>query len=391
MTRWSSQHFRVEAERAGIDSGVIANALVTAKVLHSVSPHLPPIFSLKHLANLTGNEYVRLRSIVRRDEQEPYRLFRLRKKPSFQGDHRFRIIAIPQPSLMRTQRWIAQEILAQLRPHTAAVAYVKHGRVKNAAAVHCQSKWLIKLDITNFFESIDERAVYRVFRDAGYQALVAFELARICTRLGGRTSSKAGGRWYSRRDLGAKISAYRVYRHGGGPSVGHLPQGAPTSPMLANLAVKGLDTDLEALADRYGLRFTRYADDITFSTREKLLDATRQRILAEAFNILRRHGFSPNKAKTRVAGPGDRKVVLGLLVDGPDPCLSRDFRANLRRHLHYLLREDVGPTKHARARGFTSTIGLRNHLLGLLSYARQVDEVYAARCRADFDRIIWPV
>ncbi|MFT8989453.1 MAG: reverse transcriptase family protein [Gluconobacter albidus] len=353
---------------------------------------LPPIFSLRHLADLTGNDYVKLRSIVRRDDPEPYKLFRLRKKPSFDGDHRFRVIAIPQPSLMKTQRWIAQQILAHTRPHAAAVAYVKHGRLKDAAAVHCQSKWLIKLDITNFFESIDERSVYEVFKDLGYQRLVAFEMARICSRLGKYTPARSGPRWHSSSTQWQKIKAYQVDRPAAAwPTVGHLPQGAPTSPMLANLATRELDAELDHLASKHGLRFTRYADDITFSTRGRIMSSGAGQIVREVYTILNGHGFSPNRTKTKISAPGTRKVVLGLLVDGPEPCLTREFRANMRRHLYYLLREDVGPVNHAKARGFISTIGLRNHLLGLIGFARQIDEAYGIRCREEFDLVNWPI
>lgn len=389
VTLWRPQPFRTAAEVAEREPDVIVNALATAEALHAINPALPPVFSLRHLAELTGNEYPSLRSIVRRDEPEPYRLFRLLKKPSFEGDRRFRIIAVPQPSLMRTQRWIAQAILAHVPPHSAAVAYVKNGRLKDAAAVHCGCSCLIKLDITNFFESIDERSVYNVFVQIGYQPLIAFELARVCTRLGGQTPARSGRRWHS-HPTRSVIEAYHVHRYGGGPTVGHLPQGAPTSPGLANLTARSLDSALDILSKQYGLRYTRYADDLTFSSRSKMTRSDAGKVIREAYAILRTHGFSPNRTKTKVALPGTRKVVLGLLVDGKEPRLTREFREELRRNLHYLTRQDVGPVKHALARGFASTVGMRNYFLGLIGFAKQIDEQYAARCRAELDRAEWP-
>jgi RNA-directed DNA polymerase len=70
--------------------------------------------------------------------------------------------------------------------------------------------------------------------------------------------------------------------------------------------------------------------------------------------------------KTRVAPPGSRKVVLGLLVDGPEPHLPRDFKAIMRQHIHYLTRTDIGPSLHAKACGFASIAGLKHHVHGLV-------------------------
>ena len=70
-----------------------------------------------------------------------------------------------------------------------------------------------------------------------------------------------------------------------------------------------------------------------------------------------RVGLSPNVTKTRVLPPGARKVVLGLLVDGQEPHLTREFRARLRQHIYYLLHPDIGPVRHAAKRGFISVRG----------------------------------
>jgi len=95
------------------------------------------------------------------------------------------------------------------------------------AAMHTTARWLVKLDITNFFESISERQVYRVFREAGYCALMAFQVTRICTRLGSGSFKYGKRRWKTRGKDRYKVLA--------NDRLGHLPQGAPTSPMLANL------------------------------------------------------------------------------------------------------------------------------------------------------------
>src|SRR5438067_1078747 len=112
MSPWRSQQFRRLAREAGADPNVVANAIATAEHTVAVNPALSPLFTLRHLAHLTGADYGVLRAIAARANDDPYRVFRIRKRPAYDGEKRFRIIAVPNPSLLRTQRWITQRILA---------------------------------------------------------------------------------------------------------------------------------------------------------------------------------------------------------------------------------------------------------------------------------------
>ena len=95
---------------------------------------------------------------------------------------------------MQTQRWIAQNILNAVRPHDASYAFARNRDLVGAARRHAGARWLVKMDVRRFFESISEQQVYFVFRRLGYPALLSFQLARICTRLpkGGFASAAAG-------------------------------------------------------------------------------------------------------------------------------------------------------------------------------------------------------
>jgi hypothetical protein len=173
--------------------------------------------------------------------------------------------------------------------------------------------------------------------------------------------------------------------------MGHLPQGAPSSPMLANLAVREFDVEVTQIADRYGLTFTRYADDLIFSTSSR--DFTRKQcslVVDEVYQAMWGAGLSPNITKTLVSPPGARKIVLGLNVEGETPHLPREFKDKLRQHLHFLLRPDVGPVHHARAKGFASTVGLKHHLQGLVSFARQIEPRYGRSCAESLALVAWP-
>lgn len=370
---------------------VLANALAVADATTKVNTSLPPVFSLRHLAHLVDVDYGMLRSIVSRKNQTPYRLFRIRKRPSKSGERRFRVIAVPSPGLLKTQRWIAQNILAEGAPHVASVAFSKGDTLIAATEPHCGCRWLIKLDVRNFFESINEISAYRVFLSLGYQPLVSMELARICTRL--RTSTWRGtSRWWVRWWHWSTILAYQVWRGDLGAQMGHLPQGAPTSPMLANLAMRDFDRVVTRIADEHGLIYTRYADDLTLSTQDPAY--TRERCktaIGKVYAAMGEFGLSPNAAKTQIVTPGARKIVLGLLVDGSKPKLPRSFKSAMRQHLYYLLHPEIGPVEHARNRGFSSVVGMRNHLFGLASFAAQIEPTYGANCLSELKKAEWPL
>lgn len=384
---WNSQRFLRAGELAGIEAKILENAIAVAEHTLGVRSPGPPILTLGHLGHLTGLSVKYLRSLVARDGDDPYRQFTIRKRPVPGQPPRFRFIAVPEPQLIGLQRWILSEVLERAPCHPASVAYVRGSRLFKAANQHRRAQWLIKIDVRDFFESITEIDVYRVFLERGYQPLTALELARLCTRLRD-----------VHRESGAPTPRNRRTKMRGSESVaayysavmGTLPQGAPTSPMLANLAVQGLDEKLQAIADKVGLRYTRYADDLIFSTADKSFGRERSiQFIGEAYSALGAHGLTPNTSKTLIVPPGARKVVLGLLVDGPKPRLTRDFRAKIRMHLHFLLHKDIGPKAHAINRGFSSAEGLRQHLLGLISFAAQIDRSFANECRHQFRLVEW--
>ncbi|MEA4837783.1 MAG: reverse transcriptase family protein [Rhodospirillaceae bacterium] len=394
MVGWRPQLYEREGRALSVDATVLANALATASQL--TIPSLPPVFTLAHLAQQAGVDYSVLRRVAQRSPNEGYRVFRIRKRPAHTGERRYRQIAVPSPQLMKVQRWITQAILSKAAAHSASVAFSKGDKLVDAAAPHCECKWLIKMDVRNFFESINEIAAYRVFRSLGYQPLVSLEMARISTRLAGWSPRRATDRWsvdawrhMERR--WSEIEAYQAYRDDPGPLLGHLPQGAPTSPMLANLAMREFDAKAAAIANQSGMIYTRYADDLSFSTDQSITKADCSRLIGKIYNLMGTIGLSPNVTKTRVSPPGARKVVLGLLVDGKKPRLSREFRALMRQHLHYLRKDGVGPVRHARVRGFVSVAGFRNHLHGLATYARQIDVVYGDGLLRELDKVAWPV
>jgi RNA-directed DNA polymerase len=280
---------------------------------------------------------------------------------------------------MQTQRWIAQNILNPIDPHPASFAFAPERNLVGAAERHVGSKWLLKMDVRHFFESISEQQVYRVFRSLGYGALLSFQMARICTRLPDHR------RTASRLPRGRDDTGLPYRRH----ESGHLPQGAPTSPMLANLTMRTLDRRLSLLAQREGWTYTRYADDLAFSKTDKSSRIEAMCLSRRVVHELELAGLAYHREKTSIAPPGARKVLLGVLVDSDRPRLTRAFRNNVETHLFALTNTKVGAAAHRQKRGFASTVGMRRHIEGLIAFAHQVNPRYAAKLYAQFNTVDW--
>lgn len=372
---WSPQRYREIGRQLGADDKLIERAASAIETFIDKQPKLPPLLTLGHLAHRSGVSWFHLRQYVEGQRSNIYDYFRIRKRTGG-----YRQISVPDPKLMIVQRWIAAHILAELPVHRASFAFAPKSSIVRCAAQHCGARWLIKLDISGFFGSISEIQVYHVFLEAGYAPLVAFELARLCTH------APSGSKRYGKTEWLAlatsrPIYAYRQFH------IGYLPQGAPTSPMLSNLIMRETDKCIAALAGRTGLTYTRYSDDITFSTTGAFDRRKAMTVVRETTAILRRIGLNANEKKTRIVPPGARKVVLGLLVDGARPRLTREFRDQLRQHLYYL--KKLGPEAHRAARNFDTVSGLHRHVRGLIDFAQSVDSIFAGAMRAKFDAVGW--
>ena len=227
-----------------------------------------------------------------------------------------------------------------------------------------------------------ELQVFRIFRKVGYEPLVALELARLCTRY--RKDNGFRGMKWRAHPHHATIPEYNV------PWLGYLPQGAPTSPKLSNLALADFDENVRAIARQHGLSYSRYADDLTLSTRNEFDRSQASIVIGKVYGQMRSWGFSPQMTKTSVVPPGARKIVLGLGVNSDEPKLTRKFKDMLRLHIHYLTSPDYGPAVHAKHQGNATIHGLRNHVQGLLAFAKGIEPEFSERLNKEFQSVDWP-
>lgn len=360
MEAWSVHQLARDAE-ATLGTDAARDLKSYAQKL--IRSELPVIFTLKHLSKIVGVDFEFLRTTVdRRRESANYRMFAIKKRS---GGRRF--IHAVSGQLIKTQQFINTELLQRLKPHPSSFAFHAGGGIRKCASMHCDARWLFQYDINNFFYDINEADVYSVFKRAGYRSLLAFELSRLCTTT--RLPKHLKGYTKPRCRFSKSYAFYDRHECG----IGVLPQGAPTSPMLSNLVSFELDENLTDYAEQNGLVYTRYADDLTFSASGDLPeDISVGQINRSIIGIIRKCGFKENERKTRIAGPGAKKVVLGLLVDGKVPRISKETYKRIDRHLHASLKyglEDV-----AAHEKFDTSIGFYNHLAGLIAFVKDVDQ-----------------
>jgi RNA-directed DNA polymerase len=279
---------------------------------------LPPLVSMRAMGVMLGVN-PKLITAMARFPNRNYRVFMMPKKSG--GD---RMICAPRVFLKTIQRYVLRSILeTQLLPAHVNGFVTGRGIVTNGQ-MHRAAPYLLNVDIKDFFGSVGEQAVRALFTDLGFGAHVAKTLAGLCT-----------------------------YQDS-------LPQGAPTSPYLANLAFAPADQHILHLCTKLGLTYSRYADDLTFSGHQKIPRS----FLSQLEAILKIYGFTLNPQKTRFSGPGQARYVTGLVVNEKvHP--NREERRRLRAMFHHA---KTDPTQYSERSsellGWASFVNSYNAELG---------------------------
>jgi hypothetical protein len=233
-----------------------------------------------------------------------------------------RPIWAPMQKLKKVQRWILLNIVEKLPVHGAVHGFLAGRSILTNALVHTGARIVVKIDLENFFPTVTYPRVRGVFRKAGYREQVATLLALLCTEPPREVVQHEG----------------KTYFVALGPRC--LPQGAPTSPSLTNTLCLRMDQRLAGLAKKLGWRYSRYADDLTFSVPaqpEQGAPSNPQlgKLLGSVRTIVETEGFRINPDKTVISRPGGRQKVTGLVVNaGLPPRAPRKLRRQLRAALH---------------------------------------------------------
>lgn len=331
---------------------------------------LPSLTSTQELAQWLGITCAEVDWLTRsrRDrpvEKEHYR-YRWILRPG-----RPRLFEIPRLRLKQVQRKL-MELFAAIPPHARAHGFVPGRSVASCLEPHVGQDIVLRMDLRHFFPSIRRGRVMAMLRDFGYPELVAKLIARLVTSTVPQPILET-----SRTSFG--VQAYEVLSYALGQP--HLPQGAPTSPVLANLVAWKLDCRLAGLAERVGAKYTRYADDLIFSGDRSFgrgLVKFRELVLAIAID----EGFSIRHTKTRTMRRGGRQIAAGLVMN-QRLNVPRENYDQLRAILHNCARDgletqnrDEHPDFLAHLKGRVAYVAAINPLRGqkLVEMIRKLEE-----------------
>jgi hypothetical protein len=281
-----------------------------------------------------------------------------------------RLIESPKPGLKAIQRRILRAILDQVPVHDRAYGFVAGRSCLGAAQAHAGEALVATVDLKDFFLSTPLRRVHGLFRSLGYPWAVARLLTGLCS-----TSTPSSAFMTLPESSRHDWLTRRVYESP------HLPQGAPTSPALANLAAWQLDARLQGLAKSFDASYTRYADDLAFSG-DAFFARRIDSFLAAVEDIARAEGYTLNHRKTRIMRRGGCQRVTGLVVN-EHLNVARAGYDQLKATLHNCTKN--GPQGENRSNHPDS----RAHLEGRVVWVEQVNRVRGERLRRIFEEIRW--
>lgn len=294
--------------------------------------NLPVIFEVSHL-----DEILQLSGIV---IEASYHAFEINKK---NGDKR--VIIAPSKNLKYRQQWILKNILEKMLIDDSAHGFKKNKSIVTNAQQHINKKYIINIDIKDFFPSIRQEKVYEVFKSVGYTKEVSQKLANICC------------------------------------FDGVLPQGASTSPYLSNIVLKELDIAIKKITLDKEITYTRYADDLTFSANMDITYLTDMIYLE-----IEKQGFIPNKAKTHIMQINRPKIVTGLIVDEKVK-VPKKYKRKLRQEIYYC--KKFGVANHLFNIESKKIANYKEYLYGKAYFIRMVERKLGEEFLKELDSIRW--
>jgi len=225
-----------------------------------------------------------------------------------------RNISSPKPKMRLAQNWVLESVLEKIPLHEAAAAFRVGKSIVDNAQQHAGGAVIVRIDLKDFFPSVRFHRVKGLFMSFGYNYGIATVFALLCT-----DAARIGAKLHDKQYFVALGDRY-------------LPQGACTSPAITNLICRKLDNRLAKLTASCGWQYTRYADDLVFSS--KAPDADLKKIMSLAKKIIKEETFEINVEKTLVMREHQRQTVTSIVVnDGVLRVSRRDIR-NFRAFLH---------------------------------------------------------
>ncbi|HBN76632.1 MAG TPA: RNA-directed DNA polymerase [Planctomycetaceae bacterium] len=277
----------------------------------------------------------------------------------------YRLIESPLPMLRQAQEQILDEILESIPPHSAAHGFRTGRSIVTNAEPHVGQAVLVKLDLDNFYTRVRFSRVVAIFRSLGYSREISLWLARLTTSAIPGNLKFPGGQ--------PKLFSLFLPRH--------LPQGASTSPALANLVAYSLDVRLSGLAKSFGANYTRYGDDLTISGDERFRNSLRL-FIPLARQIIRQERFVLNAKKKKIVRPMSQQRVTGVVVNEKTNIPRKEFD-RLKATLHNCVRFGPESQNHDQHEHYQA------HLRGRIAFVQQLNPHRGEKLLEIYRQINW--
>ncbi|MFL0081281.1 reverse transcriptase family protein, partial [Tenacibaculum maritimum] len=370
------KQFEIEARKQEKSQEFIDSCLSYAKELDK--NNFPVTFSLEHLAIQIGIQSKYLRNLIGdgkngviynyEHKYKRYNYFKLKKR-----DGNYREIMSPAKDLKFIQKWILVNILDKYKLADSCKGFRQGISINDNAKVHENSEIILKVDLLKFYDTITEKRVYGVFKSFGYAKNLAYSFAKI-------TTAKHRDSYWKNFDTTSKETLKKLINQK--PPI--LPQGSPTSPMISNTLATKMDYRFEALSKKLKFRYSRYADDLTFSiTKEGKLPS-----LKLITKIISDEGFYINNKKTKYMKKGCKQYVTGLTTTNGTN-VSKKYRKNISEHIYYCRKYGVNNHLEKRKEEFSGFNSLKFHnwLYGHICFIKSVNEKASKVMLENFNKI----
>lgn len=343
----------------------------------------PVLFTLEHLAIAMGikSDFLRWligdlkpQDIISKQKfelkQKRYKLFSIKKRRGGKRE-----IMAPDKDLKYIQKWITFNILNKYPLKNSCKGFRQNVSIKDNALVHEDAYKILKIDLLKFYDTITEERVYGIFKNMGYHGNLAVSLSKLCTY------KHTPEYWNSFKPQEKETLFHYVEEM---PAI--LPQGCPSSPMLANIIASKMDFRFEELAKKMNFSYSRYADDLTFSIKEN------GTLPSVSFinKIIVDEGFYINKDKVKYMLKGQKQYVTGLTVTN-GVHTSKKYRKKIARHIHFCRKFGVEVHLNKIRKDFLgyTTLNFHDWLYGHICFINSIDKEHSDKLLKDFNKINW--
>lgn len=278
---------------------------------------------VEKIAKSLGMSYTDISKIIKTAPHR-YKVYNIPKK----NPNKYRTIAQPAREVKLLQNWIIENVLCNYSIHEAASAYITGKGIKDNAMRHVKNNYMLKLDFKEFFPSIIPRDFIAYTKRYFHEVYDDKDIEDMCRILF----------WFNKAERKLQLSI-----------------GAPSSPTVSNILMFDFDNIINNFCINNNINYTRYADDLIFSTMEKNLLKDVELLVRDVCSHLPYPSLKINEDKTLHISKKNKRIVTGLVISNDNKVsLGRERKRQLRAKIHHYSLGQLDMKEVASLKGYLS-------------------------------------